>query len=107
MPTRAPYCGGIDFLRQDQNVVAVGAVWSLISHTDLNEIKRPGRNISMGEKIVFFDVAVIAALYLFGFSAAVKYAREVGESWVALNLPVLGIMGAGEGLWLFIRKRFL
>ena len=61
----------------------------------------------MGEKIVVLDVVVIAALYLFGFSAAVKYAREVGESWVALNLPAMGIMGAGEGLWLFIRKRFL
>ena len=61
----------------------------------------------MGEKIVVLDVVVIAALYLFGFSTAVKYAREVGESWVALNLPVLGIMAMGGAVWYSVRKRFL
>ena len=60
----------------------------------------------MEEKLAILDAIVISLLYLFGFVAAVNVARTVGESWAALNLPLLGIMAAGGGVWALIRKRF-
>ena len=50
------------------------------------------------------DVAVIILLYLLGFRLGAGYAATVGESWLTLNLPILGVIVVGEGLWFIIRR---
>ena len=54
-------------------------------------------------KLAGLDAVVIILLYLLGFRLGAGYAATVGESWLTLNLPILGVIVVGEGLWFIIR----
>ncbi len=59
----------------------------------------------MGRETVLrtLDIVVISLLYLVGGIVACKYSSMVGESWMNLNLPVIGIIVAGEVTWFYLR----
>ena len=58
----------------------------------------------MKSHLSLVDVAVIILLYVIGFRLGAGYAATVGESWLTLNLPILGVIVVGEGLWFIIRR---
>jgi hypothetical protein len=55
-------------------------------------------------KLAGLDAVVIILLYLLGFRLGAGYAATVGESWLTLNFPILGVIVVGEGLWFIIRR---
>ena len=59
----------------------------------------------MGRETVLrtLDIVVISLLYLVGGIVACKYSSMVGESWMNLNLSVIGIIVAGEVTWFYLR----
>ena len=58
----------------------------------------------MKSHLSLVDVAVIILQYLLGFRLGAGYAATVGESWLTLNLPILGVIVVEEGLWFIIRR---